>query len=655
MAKDHIREDIDAVPGQISDAIDKAKEIRDAVNKHKAAQTGAQAKTASAAHAAAPTTASSAGAASGGASAASGTATASSGSAAAAGAGGAGATAAASSSGAAGAGGAAAGAGPVGMAAAAGAGAVKSVSGLMSGSGSAAVRSYQGPSGATPTASADTSGAAATMGTAGAAIGAMLFAKAAAMIAMVAGMLLNILLPIALPLILIASIIFGATYHEEVTPPALANEVRAMSPEELEDHDSLTNSDLYSLYYDKYAAVLSEIIEASYEAARASASALVRSGDYDGELSEAHFVDIENDSKRVNAAKIISAYSVYAGENASLSAFKADVQKRKDSLITFTTEEVTSSQELPSSEVPDQTETTVLVYENTGGTPTATPKTYYIVPGTTHQSTDGEEAYTEFQEVTVKVAVTAPDGTITGYTEATYCEPLGQKTLYECGTRTITGLAVTMNPVNEDVLYSLWPVDLNAIAQDRTITNAELIELYETQILSYGRQLVGSLPAISPVGDEAFDALAAEINRFIDAQNTHGVTYVYGGDNPYRQMDCSSFVSRVFYNSGVGRSALWPSGNGYHRHDCRSIYKACQTYGTVFSDRASLMPGDIVFLTNTQGENYRGLATHVMIYIGNDTTVEMKSDGIVVMSLSTRTNASDWNHYFYAYGRLPSN
>ena len=447
----------------------------------------------------------------------------------------------------------------------------------------------------------------------------------------------------------------GVTYYKNTTPDAIANEAEEINDED-DEYARLSNSAVYARMYSRYSDCLREILQDGYNAALAQAEQMTKAGGYDEGLSSVE--DRVGNTLNVNIAKIISIYSVYAGEDAYLPDFRAAATAAKSTLFTFGTEEVIRTEPI---KVRDYTSVQVQVYDapaEGSTTPSSHTETFYTLLDTTHDCADGETVIEQFEEVTVKVATVNDKGVVTGYQETTYHKAVGEPVFHEKGTTTRKGIAVTLNPLDEQKVYDIWPVDLNAEAEGRNMTMGDLIEIYEASILSYldsaTNASVGNLPVIDPIGDAAFDKMAVEINKFIAAQNAYGVTYVYGGDNPYTQMDCSSFVSRVFWFSHVAWSALFPNGT-YARHDCRTLYNACVNHGTVFSDPSALRPGDIIFLTNTQGDKYKGLATHVIIYLGNMQTVEMVGSGISLRNFNDRLSSPNWGQFFYAYGRLPEN
>lgn len=97
-----------------------------------------------------------------------------------------------------------------------------------------------------------------------------------------------------------------------------------------------------------------------------------------------------------------------------------------------------------------------------------------------------------------------------------------------------------------------------------------------------------------------------------------GKPYVYGGTNLETGTDCSGFTYSIFKHFGI---------------DINRISKDQYLNGT-FVDKASLLPGDLVFF-NTGGNS---TISHVGIYIGNDKYIhctDTKGQGVIISSLNT--------------------
>lgn len=97
-----------------------------------------------------------------------------------------------------------------------------------------------------------------------------------------------------------------------------------------------------------------------------------------------------------------------------------------------------------------------------------------------------------------------------------------------------------------------------------------------------------------------------------------GKPYVYGGTNLETGTDCSGFTYSIFKHFGI---------------EINRISKDQYLNGT-FVDKASLLPGDLVFF-NTGGNS---IISHVGIYIGKDQYIhctDTKDQGVIISSLNT--------------------
>lgn len=86
-----------------------------------------------------------------------------------------------------------------------------------------------------------------------------------------------------------------------------------------------------------------------------------------------------------------------------------------------------------------------------------------------------------------------------------------------------------------------------------------------------------------------------------------GIKYVWGGTTPSPGFDCSGYVQYVFRNSGISlsRTSEQQFNNG------------------VSVSRSDLKPGDLVFFAT-----YSKGASHVGIYVGNNTMIHSSSGGV---------------------------
>lgn len=86
-----------------------------------------------------------------------------------------------------------------------------------------------------------------------------------------------------------------------------------------------------------------------------------------------------------------------------------------------------------------------------------------------------------------------------------------------------------------------------------------------------------------------------------------GTRYVWGGTTPSPGFDCSGYVQYVYRNSGISLSRVSEQ----------------QFLNGVSVSRSQLRPGDLVFFST-----YSPGASHVGIYVGNDTMIHSSSGGV---------------------------
>lgn len=116
----------------------------------------------------------------------------------------------------------------------------------------------------------------------------------------------------------------------------------------------------------------------------------------------------------------------------------------------------------------------------------------------------------------------------------------------------------------------------------------------------------------------------------------------------YSQMDCQAFVEKVLYDAGCRKS----DGSAYNWKGSNSMWRNALTWRGTISDCVAkygyIPEGAWVFMVKYDGgekdrgyNDGQGNATHVGIYVGNDTTRDStrnsKRDGVGYRPLS------DWN------------
>jgi peptidoglycan endopeptidase LytE len=120
---------------------------------------------------------------------------------------------------------------------------------------------------------------------------------------------------------------------------------------------------------------------------------------------------------------------------------------------------------------------------------------------------------------------------------------------------------------------------------------------------------------------------AANAQRVIaEAKKLMGTPYKFGGTTP-KGFDCSGFVQYAFKKAGktLPRSSA-------------SMYQVGKSVS-----KSSLRPGDLVFFST-----YKKGASHVAIYIGNNSIIHATSKGVKIDSLSN----SYWKPKFIGAKRV---
>lgn len=156
-------------------------------------------------------------------------------------------------------------------------------------------------------------------------------------------------------------------------------------------------------------------------------------------------------------------------------------------------------------------------------------------------------------------------------------------------------------------------------AEEKATLNASLnaqAKVSRVQKLIQQEELEASLAAKggSPDGSNASGGVAGTVNVSGGAQQIInygaqflGTPYVWGGTTPSPGFDCSGYVQYVFRHFGI------------------SLYRTSeqQFQEGIPEARSDLKPGDLVFF-----HTYAQDASHVGIYVGNNTMLNSSADGV---------------------------
>ena len=384
--------------------------------------------------------------------------------------------------------------------------------------------------------------------------------------------------------------------------------------------------------------------------------------------------------KQVGVAKLLAHYSLYKGSGAALDDYLKDLEKLSGNLFTPDISEKTYKEEVGETYIDDYemvplTIKAPVTYDDKGN-PIAPEKEYldvyyYRALGTSHKAVDGEMYYPGYEAVAVTVAIKDEKGTIIGHEDRTYFTPNSYLTTIKLEYKEVKEATVDIPALDEEKILALWPIDMTARNVLYNTSNKEALKEIENEFISFMRDEAKADPKMAEVlrslssslgsanidytrivtaaSPEVFKAMWPEIKAYLDAQALHGVRYDYGtGATNHYEASCSSFVSHVLWSSGYLRSDLWPSGY-YATRDCRALLGESRVAGVangmmqspnceVFIDQAQLEAGDIMFLTGTQ-EMYPGLATHIMIYVGDGSFVDIGGDdGVGIRKMSDHPN-----------------
>lgn len=150
--------------------------------------------------------------------------------------------------------------------------------------------------------------------------------------------------------------------------------------------------------------------------------------------------------------------------------------------------------------------------------------------------------------------------------------------------------------------------------------------LFDTESLPTGGGADGGyeVPA-EALSDAGFARMIQEAEKYL------GFPYVWGGSSPATSFDCSGFVSWVVNNCGNGWSVGRQTAEGL---------RGCCTY----VPPSEAKPGDLIFF---QGTYHTQGASHVGIYVGNDTMIHC-GNPVQYSNISTQY----WKQHFFEFGRM---
>ena len=153
----------------------------------------------------------------------------------------------------------------------------------------------------------------------------------------------------------------------------------------------------------------------------------------------------------------------------------------------------------------------------------------------------------------------------------------------------------------------------------------QLIELEKLEAAYAAKESPGANSGGGVAGTVVVSGGAKQILDF--AAKFLGIKYVWGGTSPSPGFDCSGYVQYVFRNSGISLSRTSEQ----------------QFRNGVSVSRSELKPGDLVFFAT-----YSSGASHVGIYVGNNTMINSSSGGV---SYDDMTN-SYWSKRYLGARRV---
>ena len=144
---------------------------------------------------------------------------------------------------------------------------------------------------------------------------------------------------------------------------------------------------------------------------------------------------------------------------------------------------------------------------------------------------------------------------------------------------------------------------------------------YSTKVFSYISTATSAVATGSPLGQESYEALINEVEKF------EGYPYAWGGSTPSTSFDCSGLMKWAFEKIGykLPRTAQ------------------LQYEATKRIKKEELKPGDLIFFKTA---SYNPV-THVGIYVGNNKMYDANNGGIGYSELSNY-----WTSKIVGYGRV---
>lgn len=387
--------------------------------------------------------------------------------------------------------------------------------------------------------------------------------------------------------------------------------------------------------YSELSGVVSDAVDAGYDASLARVEKIIADGGYDYDLSMDALINYAQGSAGFDVSYILAAYSAsLQQQGVSVDDMISKLESVSDQMFPVTYEEkkkeriipVTYStyREVNVTVVTEKTQTGTINGEAQYRYSTAS-RTYYLPDGS--ETSDTEITVPAYKEVTVEVPIYS-NGTVTGIRQVTYYEANGEETLSPT-TEIIKYVECTIHPFDSSVIGTAFGIDMNAIYPQFNVTYKEAIQNMANALK---RTLYGSLG-----GGQMVPLTDAELIAFVDRQTCNEtrkyilttalslvgkVPYFWGGKSgpgwndewntpklvtaegssstgtirPYG-LDCSGFTSWTYNTAlgidiGAGTSGQYPN--------------------TTEVSSSELLPGDLGFLADSGGGDWN----HVLMFAG---------------------------------------